>query len=62
MDVHFVGLDMCFDHLGTFIVHYVEGGTIAVCSKGGEDVGEGRNHGSIVLGGHCTNKDCALRL
>ncbi len=58
MDVHFVGLDVRFDHIGTFVVHYVEGGSIAVHSKGREDVREGCNHGSIVLGGHCTHKDC----
>ncbi len=58
MDVHFVGLDVRFDRLGTFVVNYIEGGSIAVRSKGGEDVGEGRNHGSVVLGGHCTHKDC----
>ncbi len=25
--------------------------------KGGENIGEGSNHGSIVFGGHSTNKD-----
>ncbi len=58
MDVHFVGLDMRFDRLGTFVAHYVEGGSIALHSKGGEDVGEGRNHGGVVLGGHCMHEDC----
>ncbi len=51
MDIHFVGLDMRFDRLGTFVVHYVESGSIAVCSKGGEDVGEGRNHTALFLEG-----------
>ncbi len=49
---------MRFDHLGAFVVHHIEGGSIAVRSKSGEDVKEGRNHGSIVLGGHCTHEDC----
>ncbi len=58
MDVHFVGLDMRFDRLGTFVVRYIEGGSIAMSGKGEEYVGEGRNHGSVVLEGHCMHKDC----
>ncbi len=35
----------------------VEGWLVSVGCKGGKNIGEGSNHGSVVHGGHSTNKD-----
>ncbi len=34
-----------------------ESGLVSAGCKGGENVGEGGNHGSVILGGHSVNKD-----
>ena len=46
-----------FNGFGAFIVHHVEGGVIIARGKSRKDLGEGVNHGTIILGGHGAHKD-----
>ena len=39
LDVYFVGADVLFDRLGTFIVHDVEGWMVVSCAKHVKDIG-----------------------
>ncbi len=50
MDVHKVVLDVYFDSLGAFVVHYVERGCIPAGVEVGMNVCEHCNHGTIVFG------------
>jgi len=45
------------DGLGAFVIHYVQCGVIVAGGESGEDVGEGVDHGAIILGGHGVHKD-----
>ncbi len=56
MNVHLVGLDVCFYHFLTFIVCNVQGGFVAAGCEGGKNFGESSNHCSVVLGGHSMHK------
>ncbi len=55
--VHTVALDVCFDSLGAFIVHYVEHGCISAGIEVGENVHECCNHDNAIFGWHGADKD-----
>ncbi len=57
VDGHMVVLDVCFDCLGTFIVHNVECGCIPVGIEIGKYIRERCNHGTIGFGRHGVDKD-----
>jgi len=57
VDVHVVAPDVGFGCLGAFVVHDIERGRISTGVEGHEDVFEGGNHCSIILGWHGTDKD-----
>jgi hypothetical protein len=51
VDVHTVVLDVCFDGVGAFIVHYVERGYIPAGVDVGKNVCERCNNDTIFLEG-----------
>jgi hypothetical protein len=55
--VHIVALVVCFNSLGSFVVHYVECGCIPVGAEVGKNVCECCHHGTIVSGWHGTEMD-----
>jgi hypothetical protein len=57
VDVYMVALDMCFNGLGEFIVHYVEHGHIPVGVDVSKNFCERYNHGIIGFGRHGMDKD-----
>ena len=58
MDVHIVAPNVGFNCLGAFVVHDIEHGRISTGGvEGHEDVFEGGNHRSIILGWHGMDKD-----
>ena len=57
VNVHVILANVHRDSLGAFIVHYVQCGVIVTGGESGEDVGEGVDHGAIILGGHGAYED-----
>ncbi len=57
VDVHMVVMDVCFDSLGAFVVHYLERGCVLAGVEDGKNVCECCNHSTIVFGRHGTDKD-----
>ena len=57
VDVHGVAPDVGIDCLGAFVVHDIERGHISTGVEGREDIFEGGNHLSIILGWHGADKD-----
>ncbi len=57
VNVHFFGFNVRFHHFLAFIVCGIEDGLVSTSCEVGENIGEGGNHGSIVLGWHSANKD-----
>ncbi len=55
--VHMVASDVCFNGLGTFIVHNVEHGRIHMGVEVGKNVCERCNCGTIGFGRHGVDKD-----
>ena len=57
VNIHIIFANVGLDGFGTFVVHHVERGVIIAGGKGGEDVSEGGDHGTIIFGGHRAHKD-----
>ena len=57
VNVHVILANVHRDGLGAFVVHYVQCGVIVTGGESGEDVGEGVDHGAIILGGHGAHED-----
>ncbi len=57
VNVHIILANVRRDGLEAFVVHYVQCGVIVTGGESGEDVGEGIDHGAIILGGHGAHED-----
>jgi len=57
VNVHVILANVHRDGLGAFVIHYIQCGVIVVGGESGKDVGEGIDHGAIILGGHGAHKD-----